>query len=169
MVGGMPGRGKASEDGCRSLNENSHTQTRTKNKNFRGLYSKILYIGDPSSFYTNHHFSLLGEKSCFPRNPPSITLSPQHLLGLDASLLDHDQGVEIHCPLLPGVWWRFRLSPQNWQEVRLRLGTTDTDAHNDGDTGLESILLELANWRDGSTGQLCTVVWPEVSVHKAHN
>ena len=34
-----------------------------------------------------------------PRVPPSITLSPQHLLGLDASLLDHDQGVEIHCPL----------------------------------------------------------------------
>ena len=60
MVGGMLGRGKASEDGCRSLNVNSHTQTRTKNKNFRGLCSKILYIDAPSSFYTNHHFSLLG-------------------------------------------------------------------------------------------------------------
>lgn len=81
MVGGMPGRGKASEDGCRSLNENSHTQTTTKNKTFRGLCSKILYIDAPSSFYLNNPFGLLGGNHA-PKSPSINHSFPSALTGL---------------------------------------------------------------------------------------
>lgn len=64
-----------------------------------------------------------------PTVPPSIALSPQHLLGWAAYLLDHDQGVHIYCPLLCGVGWNLRVPPQDWQEDRLRLGTADAGAH----------------------------------------
>ena len=167
VVGGMPGRGRASEGACRSLNENSHIQIITKNKNFRGVRSKILNSCVPSSFYLKHHVFSLGEEGMIPKFLILISLSPQHLLGWDASLLDHDQGVQIHCPLLPGVWSSLRVPPQTGRKtIRFSL---ETAAHKGWRHRCRVTLLELAKWRDGGTGQLRTVVWPEGSVHKARN
>ena len=160
VVGGMPGRGRASEGACRSLNENSHIQIITKNKNFRGVRSKILNSCVPSSFYLKHHVFSLGEEGMIPKFLILISLSPQHLLGWDASLLDHDQGVQIHCPLLPGVWSSLRVPPQVWQEDELRLGPSDADSYKTCGQKYIATSIELGNQRAGGTTQLFAMICP---------
>ena len=121
------------------------TPIKDENINFIGIWSKILYSCAPSSFYPNYHVCAHNEERMFPTFLILITLSPQHLLGWVAFLLDDNQRVQMHGPLLPGVWWRLRAPPQNWQEVRLRLGTANAGTHKGWGHGCWVTLLELAH------------------------
>ena len=47
LLGGMPAR--ASEGESRTLNESSHSSTKTKNMNFKALYSKPMWIAPNTS------------------------------------------------------------------------------------------------------------------------
>lgn len=95
----------------------SHTPTRTKNTNFVGFWSEILHIGALSSIYSN--LFLL-------QSPSPIALTGLGCISAGAWTRSINGSA---APLLPCVWQGLGVSPQGWQENRLRLRPSDAYAH----------------------------------------
>ena len=91
----------------------------------------------------------LKEEIMLPAIPPSVTLIPQHLLGWAASLLDHDQGAQSHCPSL--AWCMIKSQGPSgflpWQEGRFRLEPSDTGFYKGCGHKYGAISLELGTKR----------------------
>ena len=146
IVGEMPARIRTKEDRIRPLNESSHNLIRTKNLNFIGLWSKILYISALSTFHLYCHVCSSWTENIAPSGSSFNHCLPLNTYWAGLHLCwSMTKEHRLMTPLLPDVWRTLRVPSQDGQEDRLRWGTSNAGASKWRRHRYRSTHLELAN------------------------
>ena len=83
-------------------------------------------------------FAMLCIKSCSPNSFHSSITLPQDLLGWAASLLEHDQGAQTHCPSPAWCVMKSQGPSSGWAGRHTQAGPSNAGSYKVGDTGVDS-------------------------------